>query len=499
MIIRRIGLVLAGVIALLALVPALEIRPEVDTGQVGVLSVVVLVVTAAVAVVTIAFMVPAWLGGRAASITIAVAQLAGILTSLPAFFAPAELVSTGAVASAAVGAVLQVAVFAMIVLDVSTVLLHTAAVIVIVAVYAVGVSLATALLPPSADRLVQTSAAIVVALLFQPVLSLLRRIVGRALYGGRLDPGAATLRIGQHRGDETAAVAAAVEEAARALRLPGIQIRDCVRVVASSSSPELPYASVVDLPLTSDSALMFRIALRPGERRLHRDDRSALHLIAVPLGSLIRETELLTELRVARAALADTREREQQALHRELHEGIGPLLTGAVMRADAARNLLDTDPESARKQLDAARANLRIAVVDLRRVVYGMWPLELEQHGLWGAIAAGAIRSGAVLALPAEPPQLSPATELACYRIISEALTNIDRHAPGTLPTIAIRTDGDTIHLSVSNAGPTPDGFVAGIGITSIHDRVDELGGRAWVGPHLDGWLVEAILPLTPG
>lgn len=98
MIIRRIGLVLAGVIALLALVPALEIRPEVDTGQVGVLSVVVLVVTAAVAVVTIAFMVPAWLGGRAASITIAVAQLAGILTSLPAFFAPAELVSTGAVA-----------------------------------------------------------------------------------------------------------------------------------------------------------------------------------------------------------------------------------------------------------------------------------------------------------------------------------------------------------------------------------------------------------------
>lgn len=156
-------------------------------------------------------------------------------------------------------------------------------------------------------------------------------------------------------------------------------------------------------------------------------------------------------------------------------------------------------PKSACKQLDAARANLRIAGVDLRRVVYGMWPLELEQHGLWGAIAAGAIRSGAVLALPAEPPQLSPATELACYRIISEALTNIDRHAPGTLPTIAIRTDGDTIHLSVSNAGPTPDGFVAGIGITSIHDRVDELGGRAWVGPHLDGWLVEAILPLTPG
>ncbi len=330
--------------------------------------------------------------------------------------------STGAVASAAVGAVLQVAVFAMIVFDVSTVLLHTAAVILIVAVYAVGVSLATALLPPSADRLVQTSAAIVVALLFQPVLSLLRRIVGRALYGGRLDPGAATLRIGQHRGDETAAVAAAVEEAARALRLPGIQIRDCVRVVASSSSPELPHASVVELPLTSDSALMFE--------------------------------------EVAGGICA--------------HDGSG-------------------------EQLDAARANLRIAVVDLRRVVYGMWPLELEQHGLWGAIAAGAIRSGAVLALPAEPPQLSPATELACYRIISEALTNIDRHAPGTLPTIAIRTDGDTIHLSVSNAGPTPDGFVAGIGITSIHDRVDELGGRAWVGPHLDGWLVEAILPLTPG
>ncbi len=399
MIVRRIGLMLAVLFSLLALVPALDIAPEADTGQIGALSILVLGFTGTIAIVTVALVVPAWRGGRGASITIAVAQLASILTAVPAFFAPSELVPPGGVALAALGTLVEVAIFAMIVFDVSTVLLHAAAIIVIVALYAGGVALASAVVPPAAERLVQTTAAIAVALLFQPVLSILRRTVGRALYGGRLDPAVTTLRIAQHTGQESNVVAEAVEDAAHALRLPRVEVHDEGRTLASSASRAEAGAAVVELPLSVEGTLSFRITLRPGERRLHRDDRAALNLIAVPLASLIRETALLSELRRARAAVADTREREQQTLHRELHDGIGPVLTGALMRADATRNLLDTDISGRREQLDAARADLREAVAELRRVVYRIWPLELEQRGLWEAITARAARTQAAVEL----------------------------------------------------------------------------------------------------
>ncbi len=499
MIVRRIGLVLAAVLSLSALIPALDISPEPDTGRIGALSIVALVLSAGIAIIAIAFFVPAWRGGKVASITIAVAQLASILTALPAFFAPRDLVPPGGVALASIGSLMEVAIFAMIVFDVSAMLLQVAAVIVIVALYAGGVALATAAVPPAADRLVQTTAAIAVALLFQPVLSLLRRTIGRALYGGRVDPAVTTVQIAQHTGRETDAITAAVEDAARALRLPRIQVWDGDLALAASATRGALGSTVVEVPLSSESTVSLRVTLRPGERRLHRDDRAALNLIAVPLSFLIRETALLAELRSARAAVADVREREQQTLHRELHDGIGPALTGALMRADATRNLLETDTElpAAREHLDAARSDLREAVAELRRVVYRLWPLELEQRGLWGAIAARANRSRAVLELPLDPPRLSPAIELACYRIISESLTNVDRHAPGATATVSVLVSEGALHVSVRNDATTATGFVEGMGLASIRARADELGGHAQAGPSPDGWLVHAALPVA--
>lgn len=68
MIVRRIGLMLAVLFSLLALVPALDIAPEADTGQIGALSILVLAFTGTIAIVTVALVVPAWRGGRGASI-----------------------------------------------------------------------------------------------------------------------------------------------------------------------------------------------------------------------------------------------------------------------------------------------------------------------------------------------------------------------------------------------------------------------------------------------
>ncbi len=510
MIVRRVGIVLAVLLSLTALVPALDIGPDPATGEVGVVPIAAAVLTAAIAIVVVGLAVPAWRGVERANLSIGIALLTGILASLPAFFAPAEVVPAGGVVAAAVGTLVTITIVAMLVVTTSMLALRALAMVIVIVVYATTVSVLLTVVPAQAERLVQTVTAVAVVLAYAPIVALLRRTVGRALYGGRIDPAATAWLVGDRVGGDLDVVAAAVTDAARALRLPRLDLLSGERLIASGLSPVRAGGVVVTvspgaadgLP-TGPDALSFRVTLRAGERHLHNDDRAALHLVALPLSLLARESALLAEVRAARAALADVREREQLALHRDLHDGLGPLLTGAVMRADAARNLLAGDTGEASTQLDAARSDLRAAVGEVRRVVYRLWPLELEQRGLWGAIANRASRSGAVVSLPDSPTELPPAVELGLYRILSESLTNVERHAPGTTATVRVEVAQESVTLTVTNSlpdrGPVP---VAGMGHTSIQARAEELGGRAELGPAGSGaaavWRVHAVLPL-PG
>jgi signal transduction histidine kinase len=498
MTLRRVGLALALLLSIAALIPAFDIEPDPATGRIGPLSVLVAVVAGAVALVTIAFLVPAWRGGRRSNLVIASAVLLSVLTGLPAFFAPADLVPPGGVVLAAAGTLVQIAVVAMIAFDIAGMILTVLGLSAVVALYASIVAVGEVLVPPEVDQVVQTLAAVAVALAFPSIVRLLRRTVGRALYGGRADPAATATTIGRRAADgREDVVASAIEETARTLRLPRVQVLQSGLVVADSVTGARSSSTTADLALSGDGERVLRVTLRAGERRLDPDDRAALLLLAPSLELLIRESSLLAEMRSARAAVADAREREQLALHRDLHDGLGPLLTGALLRADAARNLLPNDADDARVQLDAARTDLRSALSEVRRVVYGLWPLELEQRGLWDAAAARAARSGASIALGDDRPDLPPAVELAAYRILSEALTNVDRHAPSAIADVSMLVEQGGLAVAVVNACE-PVAFRVGMGLSSIRARADELGGHAEAGPTSDGWRVRAVLPLAP-
>jgi signal transduction histidine kinase len=152
-----------------------------------------------------------------------------------------------------------------------------------------------------------------------------------------------------------------------------------------------------------------------------RDAAVGLHAEARARG------RLLVELRTARAEATVVREQERMMLHRDLHDGLGPLLTGAALHLDAARNL---DGAASATAIDEGRAELRTAIADIRRVAHGLRPTELENGDLWTALERRSLRSGARLQFPEPRPALTPATELAAYRIIGEALANAERHAP---------------------------------------------------------------------
>ncbi len=95
---------------------------------------------------------------------------------------------------------------------------------------------------------------------------------------------------------------------------------------------------------------------------------------------------------------------------------------------------------------------------------------------------------------------LPPAVELALYRIVSEALTNADRHAPGETARVAVDVGQQAVTVTVTNPLPAGDtNLTAGMGRTSIGVRAEELGGYAEIGPTGAGrgnlWRVHAVLP----
>ena len=244
------------------------------------------------------------------------------------------------------------------------------------------------------------------------------------------------------------------------------------------------------------------ISLRHGERELHAADRQTLELLGTPLAVTLHATALTEQVRRARVATVEAGAVERVRLQRELHDGLGPTLTSLSYTADAASNLLHSDPEGAERMLDDIRADLRGALDSVRRVVYGLRPIELDDLGLIGAVrqrVAGLIgAAGTVpaidLDLPDELPNLSPAVELAAYRIVNEALANVLRHSTGHRCQIRMET-GEDLLITIDDDGQPPAGWSPGVGLRSIADRADEVGGSAEAGPTGTGWRVRARLP----
>ena len=88
--------------------------------------------------------------------------------------------------------------------------------------------------------------------------------------------------------------------------------------------------------------------MRAGERRLHAADRAVLDLLAVPIAVAMRGDALSAAVQASRRAIVEGREEERRRLRRDLHDGLGPVLTGIAFQADAVVNLAATDPAEVR-------------------------------------------------------------------------------------------------------------------------------------------------------
>ncbi len=186
------------------------------------------------------------------------------------------------------------------------------------------------------------------------------------------------------------------------------------------------------------------------------------------------------------------REEERRRLRRDLHDGIGPALTGVSLGLRTTVRRLSRasdagDVRSAQQLLERLADEVDDVVDELKQIVRGLRPTALDQLGLLGAVAEFTRKFGDDLqfhlALPSDPLRLPAAVEMATYRIVTEAVTNVVRHAGAEQCWLTIAAGG-TVDIDIVDDGVGIDHRAGdGVGLAAMRERAAELGGRVQLRP----------------
>ena len=229
-------------------------------------------------------------------------------------------------------------------------------------------------------------------------------------------------------------------------------------------------------------------------------------ILSTLLGVLLRQqAELVARLREAQAGLAEqARSEERNRIGRELHDVIAHTLTVALLHITSARLAVEHDPADAARSLAEAERLSRESLEEVRLTV-GM----LHSAGDAGQTAplpgvdglpvlverfqsAGA---DITLKMDGNTSRLPAATGLTVYRIVQEALTNAAKHAAGAPAAVTLTVGAASVRLTIDSAAKPGTG--SGLGLISMRERAESIGGTCQAGPGGAGWLVDAVLPLA--
>ncbi|WP_203778750.1 sensor histidine kinase [Paractinoplanes rishiriensis] len=299
---------------------------------------------------------------------------------------------------------------------------------------------------------------------------------------------------------------AVAEAVARAFRSPYVAVEvdrpGGERVVAAYGEPSGPTEA---LPISYRGETVGRVVLPADGPRaaLSAQDERLLGDMVRQAAVAARAAHLAQELQRSREQIVAAREEERRRLRRDLHDGLGPTLGGVGLRIDAARNMAARQPAEADKLLKQAREDVTAAVADVRRLVHDLRPPALDDVGLLGAVRQQAARLRAPgLTVTVDDAEgldgLPAAVEVAAYRIASEALTNVARHARATSCRVRLVIEDGALVVEVTDDGVgIPAGTPSGVGLVSLRERAAELGGNFRIEcPDGRGTVVRAELPM---
>lgn len=211
--------------------------------------------------------------------------------------------------------------------------------------------------------------------------------------------------------------------------------------------------------------------------------------------------------RAERAQAARRRaDEERLRIARELHDVLAHSISVINVQAGVGLALLDTDPEQARTALTTIKAQSREALGEVRQVLDTLrTPGDAPRAPAPGLdrlpeLVEQAASAGLTVEVEGEPPRLAPGTDLAAFRIVQEALTNVVRHSGSRHARVHLdHDDRTTLRLRIDDDGPATGAEAGGSGkgLAGMRERAAALGGTIEAGPRADGgFRVLAALPL---
>ncbi len=351
-----------------------------------------------------------------------------------------------------------------------------------------------------------------IAALFHPLRQRLQRTVNYLIYGERSNPYQVLSRLGQRL--ETTLVPDAVlptivETVAQAFKLP------YAAIMLKQDEEHIALGAVYGQAASEDTLLHFALTYqgeflgelvlsnKRSEKTFSIRDQCLLEDLVRQAGVAVHTVRLSADIRRSRERLVMTREEERRRLRRDLHDGLGPQLASLMLMLTTARKVLRKEPDMAERMLSEAMAHMQKAIADIRHLVYGLRPPALDELGLLGLLQEDMQRYHAcgvafTLDAPDPLPPLPAAVEVACYRIAQEALTNVIKHAHAQHCTLRLHID-ERLTMEVIDDG---EGFAdtqkGGVGLTSMRERAQELGGTCSIDTHAQkGTRVSVCLPLS--
>ena len=355
-----------------------------------------------------------------------------------------------------------------------------------------------------------------IALLLVPVALAVQRTVRRLVYGDREFPHRVVSelrRLDAGTAPEDA-LSDVLELLARRLHLSFA----AVEVFATPSSEPIATSigassgtpATVDLAVGGAALGRLRVEVDVGHDPFGPGDRRLLEDVGSQVGALVQAVVVNRELQLSRQRLVAAREEERRRLRRDLHDGLGPSLATLAMRLESATDLIRDDPDQAADLVARLSDQAREDIGEVRRLVEGLRPPALDQLGLVSALRHRAAEHASP-SRPAGVPwtveadddlePLPAAVEVAAYRIVVEAVTNVQKHSGADASTVRLSRTAGELHIEVADTGT---GLArdrhAGVGLSSMRERAEELGGTFRIGPGPGGGTVVSVrLPLGFG
>lgn len=348
-----------------------------------------------------------------------------------------------------------------------------------------------------------------IAVTFEPLRHRVQRGVNRLLYGDRDDPYGVLTRLGALLANTVqphTVPALLTGTIARSLQVPyvAVEVDDPAGADLTEAVHGRPTGSVERFDMVTHGERVGQLVVahrRPGDR-FTPVERRLLADVARHASVAVSTARLIRDLRDSRERLVLAREEERRRLRRDLHDGLGPTFAGMSMQVRAASRLAGGSDRLGRILVGLAD-DLRTCTAEVRRLVDQLRPAALDQ-GLEPGLRAECQRFDGPglrvrLTVGGDLRELPAAVEVAAYRIVAEALSNVARHARADRCEVRVRRDGRTLLLEVTDDGvgaarPRP----GGVGLDSIRQRAAELGGGCEIDGGPDGGTVVRVTLPAP-